>query len=270
MFTYNKKILATVSILALSVATPALAESNTERTQSESNATHYTEQQVKQGLEDAKESIEKASREAEKALNNAVDDVELSSVEIDQRTTAKGMIGEPVFSANGERIAKIHDIILDQNGTAQMVVLSDGEWTGLGKLAAFDFDVIVQRTTDGNILVPLNEDTIDNAVAFSYDADEADQSTKVIPQNGLSVSELLEGKIVNNKNETVAVVDNISFSGDKADKLVVGFDQILGLGGKQAAMEFEDPLLEKEKGKAQFKLSAAQSAEFEAYKKSVN
>lgn len=278
MFIGNKKILTGASVAVLLASGSVVAYANDARTANQNDLPHYTEEQAKQGLEDAKDAVSNAadrvSDKTKQAYQNIKDKVrgddisEISPVDMEATTTtADSMIGQPVYDANGDRVAKVKDIILDEGGAATMIVLADGDWTGLGKLAAFDYDMIVQSNEDSHMIAPLTEEMIDNAAEFSYEANNSDRSVKVVPKNGFSVAELLDSKLVNAKGETVAVIDNITFRDGEAENLVVAFGQTLGLGGKQASMNFESPDIVKEDGKAQFKLSEAQTEKFEEYKK---
>jgi hypothetical protein len=51
--------------------------------------------------------------------------------------------------------------------------------------------------------------------------------------------------------------------------VIVAFDQVLGMGGERAALDFDALKLTQTDSGVQFQLSAAQSANFEKYKKAV-
>src|SRR5690606_21366590 len=100
------------------------------------------------------------------------EDAEVKPVTFSTRVTAAGMIGQPVYNHKGDRVAQVNDIILDKDGNAKMVILSDAGFFKMGKLVAFDYSLISQRSKDGDVIMPLTETTIYKAQNFSYDPRE--------------------------------------------------------------------------------------------------
>ncbi|MCB1563096.1 MAG: PRC-barrel domain-containing protein [Alphaproteobacteria bacterium] len=271
----SKFLLTGVSAVTLLASGLALAES--ARTSNQNDVPRYTEQEAKEGLQNAKDAVSDAAQDVSQAAKETYEDIRgalsgdkkahIAPVTIDRRMTAAGIIGQPVLNEKGERVAKVKDIILDDQGKASMIVLADGDWTGLGKLAAFDYNVITRTGADGNVIAPLTEKTMDQAAPFSYDPKSAsDPSVKIIPQNGYSAATLLDTQLTDPKGRTLAEVDNISFHNGQAEHLIVEFDQMLGLGGKKVTLGFHDPELQMSGDKPRFQLSAAQAKQFEAYK----
>ncbi len=280
----TKTFLTAVSAIAIMAATPAMAEmkvkagaeataqpgSTAAAEQSTGNVTDDAKNAWKDIKEDTSNAYEKAKENTSEAYNdikatvvgeNANEDIVISS-----NTTATGMIGKPVHNANGESIGKVTDIILDQNGKASMVVVADGEFIGMGKKAAFDYNTIANINADGDVIMPLTEAMIENAAEFSYDAADAGDGVSVMSSNGYSVAKLLDGQVVNQNKNVVGEIDNISFVNGSASQLIVGFDKILGLGGKKASLNFSSATMIKDGDGYDFQLSAAQSKQFENYK----
>ena len=87
-------------------------------------------------------------------------------------------------------------------------------------------------------------------------------------KGGFSVAELLDGQLVNQKGDALADVENISFNGAKAETLILGFNEVLGMGGQKAAMSFSAAQLIKnaDGGGYDFQLNASQTKQFESYK----
>ncbi|MCB9980382.1 MAG: PRC-barrel domain-containing protein [Rhodospirillales bacterium] len=267
----KKTILTTVSVIALMGALPALAE--TTKSQAEINAEASTTGNI---VDDAKVVIKDIKDGTVETYDNikatligkeSVDDN--ISVIIDTRKTANGIIGHPVYNEKHENIAKVTDIILDKDGKASIIVVSDGMF-GMGKKTAFDYNAITRVETDGDVIMPLNEEIIKNATAFSYrKADKSDDKMKVIPYNGYSVSQLLRGRLLNQSKESVADIENISFKNSTANQLIVGFDKTLGFGGEKAVLSYTDATIVRHGNALDFQLSTEQAAQFEAYKKSL-
>ncbi|MBI1301916.1 MAG: hypothetical protein GC137_09710 [Alphaproteobacteria bacterium] len=282
----NKTFLTAVSAIAIMGATPAFADTNSPQTnktnaeaRSESStgsiskdaqkAWENTKKDVSEAAEDVSEAAEDAYNNAKQALNDDDNTAEFKKISIDSNSMANNIIGQPVYDTQGSRVAKVHDIILDKYGNAEMVILVDGDFTGLGKLVAFQYDVITTRSEDGDIVAALNEKMIDTAASFSYE-DSDSKNVRVMPKNGHSVSELLDGKLVTPEGETLANVENLVFRNGQADMLVVSFDQTLGLGGEKAAISFADTDLDKKGDSTNFKLSVSESSQFKQFKKTVN
>ncbi len=289
----KKTILSAASVLAIMAAAPAHADNmNTqadasaevqmERTQQQNDDAVVTEQELEQGWENTKDTVSNAASDVADATEETYEeikaafidndeDTEMTNVTINPRNTATAMIGSTLYNTDGEAIATISDIILDADGNATMAVVADGEIFGLGKSAAFDFSILSNKNADGDVIAPLSEEMIDQAAAFSYDAEDQSDDVRVVPANGYSVAELLEGQLVNAQGEAVADIDNISFSGSQAENLILGFNEVLGMGGNKAAMSFSEAKVVRDDSvmggaSYNFQLNADQAAQFESYK----
>lgn len=289
----KKQILTAVSAIALLTGGVAFAD-DANRTSNQSNIEtkssaefkqdvnkgwNNTKENVKEGWNNTKDAVSNTAKDVSNAAKNAYSDVEkavtkddtveISGIAIDKRMTASGMLGEPVYNVNGDRVAKVRDIIVDREGNAMMVVLGDGDFTGLGKLVAFDYDVITERSAKGDVISSLTEDTIDMAASFSYESSTTGEDVRLMPSNGYSVADLLRADLVSESGEELANVDNISFRNGQADQLIVAFGGVLGLGSEQAAMPYDEPQTIKTNNRLAFKLDNSQAADFEAYKRTV-
>jgi hypothetical protein len=161
-------------------------------------------------------------------------------ISFDSRMTASGMLGKAVYDGTGKRLATIDDIIINDAGTATSIVLSDGGFMGLGgKLAAFDYNLLTQRTDNGDLVMALSEDAIRQAAPFSYDAaDAGDGRTQVMSISNYRISKVLDSTLSDPPGIKVAEVDNASFRDGQVDYLIAGFDKTLGMGGKMAAIKY--------------------------------
>ncbi len=262
--------LATVAAVALSVAVPAYTASAEEP-----KTTGSVEKDVKRAWKDMKHDSKVVYNNFKATVINE-DDKEptFKTVDISTRMTADGIIGKPVYNGKNERIATVKDIIVDKSGKATSVVLADGEFPGYdGKLVAFDYGVITKLDKDGDVVVPLTEDTIKNAVEFSYVDNAGGANVRALGAN-YSVAKLLDADLVDTANKDIGDIEDISFRNGKANQLIVSFDKVLGLGGDKAALNYTSAKVVHKDGDASdddldFQISANQSARFEAYKKSV-
>ncbi len=247
----QKKFLATASIIALMTVSPALAgTANTE----DSTAKQATEQ-VKEGWDKTKKAVKETAEDASEATKDAYKDFKafifsdedgklgVEQVQVNPRTTATGIIGEPVYNFNNERVGVVEDVILDQDGKAVMVIIGDGDFFGLGKLAAFDYNAMVEMNADGDIVMPLTEETIERAAEFSFDRNDTGENVRMMPANAYSVEKLLAAQLVNAKGETLGEVDDIAFKSGQASQLIVGFNKILGFGGEEVSMAYDEAKL---------------------------
>jgi sporulation protein YlmC with PRC-barrel domain len=194
---------------------------------------------------------------------------EISIMNIDPHRTVNGMIEQHIFNMDGKDIGTIHDIIIDETGQAMLVIIKDSKLFGMGKIAAFDYRIITKYDDLGDMLISLNENSIKQAKEFSYKRSDESQMINVMPKNGYSVIQLLEGQLVNQKNKKVAEVDNLIFRNGKVNTLIVSFDTVLSYGGYRAALPFNDVKLIRDKSGYDFKLSSSQAAQFDNYKKIV-
>lgn len=289
----KKSVLLSVSALALAIAIPAHAETvktetgnpvrvegpNSYTKADDARAAHQIDsEKVDRNLEKAGKSIENAAEDVGDAINEAYRDMrdyfrgqqgpqDIKNVEIAASQTATGMIGQPVRNVAGEKVGTVHDIVVDRDGKAQLVVVSDGGILGLGnKLAAFDYGVIINRNQNGDVISTLSKEAIDGVAEFSYDTAKKGDSIRVMPSGGISVKKILDADLLGPDNKAVAAVDNVVFRGGEADMLVVTFNKVLGLGGQKAVMNYDEiALVEKDKD-IDFRLTAQQAARFDSFK----
>ncbi|MGZ9097059.1 MAG: PRC-barrel domain-containing protein [Micavibrio sp.] len=273
------KILTSVSVVALLFGIQvAIAQVNTTvDTGTRASVTTQEDKSfvdnMKDTLNKTKDSITGTSDKVTYTLFGNDENDRGTEVVIDARATADGMLGTPVNNTTGERIGTLKDIILDDKGEAVLAVVSDAEFVDLGaKEAAFDYSLVTQSSTDGDVVMPLTEETLKNAKAFSYEMNtENNAEIRTIPENGYSVEKLMDAEILGPDNTSVGSVDNIIFRAGRADTVIVGFDKTLNMGGKKAALSFQDlQLVKKNETDVNFQLTASQAAKFETFKEGVS
>jgi sporulation protein YlmC with PRC-barrel domain len=275
----KKILLAAVSAAALlasgsfAVAQP---RENMNEAEEQTTAPTVSKEQIKEGWKDTKKSASNAAGKVSDAAENAYENVkaafisedeEVQPVTFNTRVSAAGMIGQPVYNHRNERVAQVNDIILDRAGNAEIVILSDAGFFKLGKLVAFDYDLVSQRSKDGDVIMPLTETTIDRVQKFSYDPRDAAADTRVMPNGGISVAKLMDADLLDPNRKEVAEVDNVTFRDGKAERVIVEYDETLGMGGKKAALEYENlTLVSDGKDDYNVQLSSRQADRFESYK----
>jgi|TARA_R110000772_G_scaffold87795_4_gene182759 sporulation protein YlmC with PRC-barrel domain len=270
------KILATASIVALMSAAPAYSET----AKTEDNTSKEMTQEVKEGWDKTKEATKEAAEETAEATKEAYRDLkefvfnenddmlDIKDVQINPRTMATGIIGEPAYNSEEERVGVIQDVILDQDGKAVLVVVGDGDFFGLGKLAAFDYDSMVRMNADGDVIMPITEGAIERATEFTYDKDSTNDKVRMIPNSGYSVEKLLDAKLVNVKGESMGDVEDITFKDGKASQLVVGVDKILGLGGEELSLPYDTAKIVQVEDEYEYQLTEKKASLISNYKSS--
>lgn len=203
------------------------------------------------------------------ATNDAETSANLPAVSVqtlDPRMTVSNILGQPVYNTKQERVGTVSDIILDRNGKAVEIVVADAEIPGFDlKTVAFDYSSVVKQDEKGAVVMRISEAMIDQARALPIGS-YSQESIGAPSQDRFSASELLDSDLVDPQNTPVANVDNISFEDGQAKEIIVAFDQVLGLGGKKAALEFQSAEIVQNGTDVNFQLSAARASQFNALK----
>lgn len=248
------------------------ADTTNVKSQSEINAeastTGHIAKDAKTAWKDVKNDASTVYEEMKASFVGEKNEIDGPIVVIQTRKTVNGIISQPVFNEKGESVAKVTDIILDKNDKAIEVIVSDGRY-GMGKKVAFNYDDITRIENDGDIVIPLTEKVIDNAIPFSYDKDDAKDIKHVMPVDSVSVARLLDGSLLDYKGKKLADIDNLILKNGYASKVILGFDKTFGQGGEKAAMNFADVKIMRDGDDLDIQMSEKQSAIFEVYKKSV-
>ncbi len=277
-------ILAAVSALALTAAVPAFAA--TTYSHSTSNYNNYNPDNVignnpdtpgvrpapatRYDMRQGWESFETGDADHIRVFsldNNApAQNVYLT---VNENATAKGFINKSIYGMNGDKLGYVKDIILDSNGKATLAVISDGGVLGLGeKLVAYNFDSISGHTANGGLNMPLTKYVFDRTAQFAYEPSDAARNVQVMPQNSYSLSKILDGELLDYTGDTVAEIDNVTFRGSQADNVVVSYNQTLGVGGEQAAIDYGSMMRAyTDDDDIDLQMSEAQSRRFESLRR---
>lgn len=290
----TKTFLSAVSAMAIMVAAPAYADSQMtndqsanqtqaeQRTDQQGSMPTMTQEDIKEGWNDTKNAVSETAEDVKEGTQEAYQNIKgtlvngeksakkVENVQINPKSTAAVLIGQTVYNDNGDRVAQVNDIIMDEDGNASLIVLGDGDFTGLGKTAAFDYDMITNKTAEGDLIAPLTEEKLAQAKSFSYDRSEKNANTEVIPEEGYSVAEMLDSQVVTPAGEVLAEIDNIVIKDGDAQQIIVGFGDIAGVGGQQAVLNYSDLEVVEHDNAMDFQLSEAHAEQFKNYKKTVS
>lgn len=270
---YKMHFMAAASLVALMAASPTItqaADNNTQTTTESSarvNANNpdtpevetVTEQDIRNGVENTKKAVKETYEDVKAALFDGND---AQDVTYDKRSTAEAIIGQPVLNDKRQEIATVEDIIVDQDGTARLVIVKDGGLLGFGgKLAAFDYDTVIKNDGTTEMVTPLTEADLESAADFSYDADDADEATRLIPSQGVSIARLLDGTLQGADGQNVADIDDVTFKAGKADMVITSAGEIMG--GKKVALGFRTADVARDKDDVNLKLNVQETARFQ-------
>ncbi len=273
-----------VSLVALLGAAPAFAATTTtyDKDGSVVTSSHDTslKQDMKEDWQKTKAAVARTADKADAKMDAAGDKLKAMMVSddaktknapitLDKRMTAEGIIGKPVYNQQNDKVAVVEDIILDKDGAAKLVVVKDGDFMGLGgKLAAFDYDAIIDRTKEGDVVMPITEKTIDKVAEFSYEP-TTKENVRLIPDNGYSAKKILDGNLVDENGKKLAAIDNLSMRDGRAKLVIAAYDQVLGMGGDKVALNFDATRLVRDKDNVDLKLNQSQAAEFKNFEKTT-
>jgi hypothetical protein len=269
--------LTAASLAALMAASPALVHAADANMSGETTmkvqannpdtppAETVTEQDIREGWNDTKKAAKDTYKDVKAAILDKTSD---QPVNIDNNTTVQVLLGQPIYSHDKQKIATLEDIILDADGTAKMVVVKDLGLLGFGgKLAAFDYGTVVKTDAKGNIVTPLSKSAIDSAAEFSYTPEKTNAKIRMIPDNGYSVAQMLDGKLRGADNKSVADIDNIAFNNGKASMVIASYGGVLNMGEEHVALDFDSAQLVRADGSVDLKLDANETKAFEKLKK---
>lgn len=112
-------------------------------------------------------------------------------------------IGSPIYSAGGEKMGDVKDVLFDRTGKIRTVVIGVGGFLGLGeKRVAVPFEVVtyVDEKDERRIVVPLTKEALQDAPA--YKVSEKTTMEKVT-ETATDVAEKASKKAVELKDKAV-------------------------------------------------------------------
>lgn len=320
--TIKLKALTAVSAVALLAAGPALAENprdgaglTQQQTQQQYQQEHQTgagirmdnDQAQVHGMRGAGEfSLRPVVRNPGDANGDAAarDVLVLSELR-----NASDIIGENVINEHGENVANVDDIIIDQQGRAQLLILRDGGVFGMGgRLVSVDYAMMTQQTPQGDVVVPVTENMLDQAREFEHrdnggifgdDRQQTGMTTGTArtgqqqtaqQQNGgwmgdddrqvmrapagtMRTSQLMGADVIAADGERLGRVDDIVFRNGEASEVIVSYGGILGLARQMVAMPFDQVQMVQDpdnRDQVRFQLDQQQASAFSQHRQRTN
>lgn len=268
----TKYCILAVSAIALlhPSASFATSQKSANEVRAEEATTGHITTDAKEAWKDVKKDAAHASKEIKAFFVGEDEKVPAKEISYARASSASGIIGSAVYNGKKERVGTVKDIIVDSKGKADAVVIADGEFPGFdGKLVALPFADITKKEPSGDVVAPLTEEDIKAAAEFNYEPGTGKTKVRYVPEGGYSVAKILDGDVLSSTKEKVGSVDDVYFKGGDASVLIIGFDKIVGLGGKNVAAEFAPATVIKDGSTVDVQLSAKQSASLASYKTSV-
>ncbi|HKJ63395.1 MAG TPA: PRC-barrel domain-containing protein [Hyphomicrobiales bacterium] len=127
-------------------------------------------------------------------------------------------LGSPIYSASGEKMGDVKDVLFDRTGKIQTVVIGVGGFLGLGeKRVAVPFEVVtyVDENDERRIIVPLTKEELQNAPA--YKVSEKTTMEKVT-ETATEVAVKASKKAVELKDKAVEKYKEYQEEADQDDK----------------------------------------------------
>ena len=254
----NMKLLSQASAFMLLAAMPGLAQ------------TPKTDTAVTEAVKEATDNVKEAYEKIKAALVSDAEAKEITYVMVDPRMTAVGIMGQPVVNNDEEKLGTVEDIILQSNGMADAIIITHGGYFNIGaKMAAFDYDMVMRRESDGDVVMPLSKESVDKAKGFSYDRKDSSDKIRVMSGTAISVKDLLKGSLMDHKGVVVAKTENIYFKDGQANRLIFSFNQTMGMGGEKAILDYATLQHVEANGLHHFKMNEKQSIQFKNFTKIV-
>ena len=249
--------------------------SNTQTQQSfdyDSSAKSDIEKTADQAARKTEKAAEKTAAAAEDGYENVkdafadanLDEGDTATVRINTYASAEKIIGKPVFNSDKERIGTINDIIIGQKGDIEQLVIANGGLLSVGdKEISVSYQAANLHRENDMLMMDLSEADIENSREFSYNSNAESDSIDAMSSGSLSIAKLMGAELVGPDDEVLAEVENFAFNDNgSVDKLLVKYDQTLGLGGDLAAVDFGAVRMVSQDESAKFELSDNQVARF--------
>lgn len=183
----------------------------------------------------------------------------------DAKRTAEGMIGETLRDSQDKKLATVKDIIMGSNGVGLIVVAKTGGLLGVGgKLKALDYRAAVATSQAGDSLTTVTQIGVDSAPEFTYKP-MTTSNVRGMPDNSLSAVRLLSGKLLNDRGDSVARINDITLNNGIADKLIVSHLSLTHFAGTKVAMNYGALQPVQKNSALDLQMDRKLSARFEAF-----
>ncbi len=258
-----KTLLLAASALTMFVAVPAMAQNADVQTETQieadaktgwestkeatANAWDKTKEAVTEAADSVAESSEKAYEETAKWLDTNTD-ID-AYVDNETRFTVDDIEGMNVYNSQNQKIGDVTDIMLDNEGDIEKLVVTSGGLLGLGgDTVAVDYESMTMEATGDNAGFHTNLTEAELKAMGEFDKN-------TVTGDMYLTSNLVGARVVNSDMKEIAKVDSIIIEGDEASKLVVSYNGDKPTDSK-GLVDYDDASIVMNKDQnAEFKLS---------------
>lgn len=234
----TKTLMTAASALVLMTTGPAMADNmnstnsaNQPVTQSDMERNwEQTKDAVSNAAVSAAETAEAAYQEASNWIDTQTDiDTYMDDP---MRMSGVDMMGMPVYNQSDEQIGSVADVVLNQNGDVDQVVIEHGGVMGIGsEQTAVSYNALDMRTgNQSGLETEMTQDQMASVPAFRESQ---------LTQGMYLASNLIDSNVVNEDLQAMASVENIIFEDGEASKLVVSFNDG-SMAPAEWLVDFED------------------------------
>lgn len=211
-----------------------------------------------------------ASFEKIKAVFLGDDDTGKSSViHINLNRLALVVIGSCLVDEQGHNVAKVTDIIIDQDGKALFIVVNSSLTIEKEKINSYSYESISRVGTDADMIMPLSDKALESAKPFFYDAIDTSSDEHLILGKAYSLSKILEGNLLDSGKDVVAKIENISIKNGKVNYIIVSFNVPNNDEKKNVVLDFSDTQLVRRGEILNLQMDVNRSDQFKTYKETI-
>lgn len=264
LFKNRKLMLAFAAAAFLAGGAPqAMAQNNTQ--DRAPDIPDITEQEIEEGLQEAENVISETTEDISEAMENlgdeAIEDVAqtpdqkaditlLNNIPYQERNAASSIIGESVYNMDGDIVGNVEDILLDESGQLETLVIGDGSYLSLGdKKVAVPYNKLHDKSSVGELIYPITDARIDQLPPYE----------RFDHQNKLSLNKMLEGYVLASDGRKIAEIDDVVVSDQNITYIVASEVDMSNVGGRQVAIAFEGVDITRLEDRINILLTARQS-----------
>ena len=202
-----------------------------------------------------KDGVKSVYKEVTHMVSNEKETVENVPYKVIHKSqTTEYLLGQEVFDNTGEKIATIHDIIVDSKGNIQSLVLSNNSLLSMND--EYTYMPIKNITvTKGKTHLLISKTEFSQLKKF-------DESS-VVPKGYMSIANLDKASIYTNQGKQVAQVDGFTVNRDgTVSNVIAQFNTTFGFGGDKAIIPVDNVMLQKANNEAKIMMNESQTGEF--------
>lgn len=244
----KRTLLMTVS--ALAIAAPLSAANAAEDDSNYMILAANNETSVGQAIENAADVTAEAAEDGYDAVAS-IFETSSATLRVDNyilarnAVTASYVIGADVRNPQNETIASVADIVIERDGDAELLILSDGGFLGFAdKKVAIPFEnANLTFDEDGTrvVGVAFTQAHLDEAKPYYYEVPEGtiDKGARVMASDHMSVAAIVGSEVkLTNKDEHVTVADLLMDKTGETERAVLEVGGFLGLGERLVTVPF--------------------------------